>query len=177
MRLAESSGIGDHLRPEHELASEVELRLQREQLQVRLLWELALAGGERLVLHLDKGVYADTFGRIHFVLPEPPPKSPDAALTALGAQASAQVRTFAPAQQAALFARLEQDKKVRLEAAQDAFTVAAEDILRDAGSDAVARRAARHFLLFSVLRNQWDVDALEKPRPTPSANHRSNQEK
>jgi hypothetical protein len=128
-----------------------------------------LAGGERLVLHLDQGEYADTFGRIHFVLPDPPPKSPGLALAALAAQASAQVRAFAPAQQAALFARLEQDKQADLDAAQYAFTTAAEDILRDAGSDAAVRRAARHFLLFSAGYMLWDVEALEKPQPTPSA--------
>jgi len=128
-----------------------------------------LAGGERLVLHLDQGEYADTFGRIHFVLPNPPPKSPRLALAALAAQASVQVRAFAPAQQAALFARLEQDKQAGLDAAQYAFTTAAEDILRDAVSDAAVRRAARHFLLFSAGYMLWDVEALEKPQPTPSA--------
>jgi hypothetical protein len=131
--------------------------------------EATLAEGEHLVLHVNTGVYADTFGRIHFTLPDPAPKSADLALAALQAQANAQVQQFDAGEQAALFARLEQEKQAGLDNAQAVFTPAAEDILRNINGDPTARRAVRHFLLFSAGYNEWDVDALEKARPPPGS--------
>jgi hypothetical protein len=113
-----------------------------------------------VVWHLDGGAYAETFGRIHFVLPDPAPTTPDAALTALKAQVSAQMRALPASEQAALFGRLEQQKRAGLDKTQALFTSAAEDALRDADTDPAVRRAARHFLSFAMAYNDWDLEAL-----------------
>jgi hypothetical protein len=122
--------------------------------------EATLADGERVVWRLDKGAYADTFGRIHFASPDPPPTTPDAALAALRAQASAEVRKLDASEQAALFVRLEEQKAAGLTETQTVFTSAAEDALRYADADPAVRRAARHFLSFAMSYNEWDLDAL-----------------
>jgi hypothetical protein len=122
--------------------------------------EATLADGERIVWRLDRGAYADTFGRIHFTLPDPPPATPEAALAALRTQASAQVGKLDSGEQAALFARLEADKKAERSSAQTLFTTAAEDVLRNREADPAVRRAARHFLSFAMAYNDWDLDAL-----------------
>jgi hypothetical protein len=124
--------------------------------------EATLADGERVVWHLDRGAYADTFGRIRFTAPDPVATTPEAALVALRAQASAQVRKLDAGEQAALFARLEQEKEAGLAQTQTLFTSAAEDVLRDPGSDPSVRRAARHFLSFAMAYNDWDLDALRR---------------
>lgn len=120
------------------------------------------AVGERIVLPVREGLYADTFGRIPFVLPVPAPKTPEVALAALRAQTSAYVQKLNSAAQAALFARLEQDKKAGRERAAAAFTVAAEDVLHASNTGADARAAARRFLLYGMHYNLWDVDAMDK---------------
>lgn len=124
--------------------------------------DATLASGERIVLSVRDGLYADTFGRIPFVLPVPAPKTPELAQAALRTQASAHVQKLDSAAQAAFFARLEQDKKAGRERAAAAFTTAAEDMLRSANTGADARAAARSFLLYGMHYNLWDVDALEK---------------
>jgi hypothetical protein len=124
--------------------------------------EATLAEGERVIWRLDKGAYADTFGRIHFVLPDPPPKTPDAALAALRVQASAGVRMLPASEQASLFARLEQQKAAGLAESQTFFTTAAEDVLRDGNADPAVRHAARHFLAFAMAYNEWDLDAMAR---------------
>jgi hypothetical protein len=122
--------------------------------------EATLADGERVVWQLDKGAYADTFGRIHFVPPDPAPTTPEAARAALRAQASAEVRNLEASEQAALFARLDQEKAAGLTESQSLFTSAAEDALRDKDTDPAVRRAARHFLSFAMAYNDWDIEAL-----------------
>lgn len=124
--------------------------------------DATLATGERFVLPVREGLYADTFGRIPFALPQPAPQTPELALAALRAQASAHVRNLDSAAQSALFARLEQDKKSSRERAADAFTTASEDVLRAANTGPDARAAARSFLLYGMHYNLWDVDAMEK---------------
>jgi hypothetical protein len=122
--------------------------------------EATLADGERVVFDLDKGAYAQTFGRVHFAVPAPPPATPESALAALRAQASAEVRKLETSEQAALFTRLEQEKAAGLTQSQTFFTTAAEDALRDRDTDPAVRRAARHFLSFAMSYNDWDLDAL-----------------
>lgn len=125
--------------------------------------EAAFANGERLFWRLDQGEYADTFGRIRFVKPDPAPNTEAEALAALRAQAAAQVARFAPQEQLALLQRLSQDHENRRDRVQKVFTTAAEAIVRDPHADAVVRRAARHFLVSSAGYGEWEVDALEKP--------------
>ena len=122
--------------------------------------EATLADGERVIWDLDKGAYADTFGRIHFVMPDPAPPTADAARSALKAQASAEVRKLDAGEQAALFVRLEREQVAGLAGTQLLFTSAAEDALRHADTDPAVHRAARHFLSFAMSYNGWDLDAL-----------------
>jgi hypothetical protein len=120
-----------------------------------------LAGGERVVWHLDQGKYADTFGLMRFTLPDPAPKSKDAAQDALRQQVRAQVGRLNPAAQAELFTRLQLKKVSGLDEVQSIFTTAAEDALRDANTDPAVRKAARQFL-YTVGYAVYDVDAIEK---------------
>ena len=124
--------------------------------------DATLAAGERIVMRVREGLYADTFGQIPFVLPQPAPTTPELAQAALRAQTSTHVQKLDSAAQAALFARLEQDKKAGRERAAAAFTTAAEDVLRAANTGADARAAARSFLLYGMHYNRWDVDAMDK---------------
>jgi hypothetical protein len=128
-----------------------------------------LADGERLIWHLDKGAYADTFGHIHFVLPDPAPTTRDAAISALKAQVDAQVRRLDPGDQAALFDRLRQRNDAGLNKVQFLFWTAAEDILRDPKSGSAAHLAARKFLIFSSGGNYYEdqLDAMEAKLQTP----------
>jgi hypothetical protein len=128
--------------------------------------DATLADGERVIWHLDKGAYADTFGRIHFVLPDPAPTTADAATSALRAQVDAQVRRLDPGELAALFVRLRQRNDAGLNRVQFLFWTAAEDILRDPGSGSAAHLAARKFLIFSSGGNYYE-DQLEAMEATP----------
>ena len=125
------------------------------------------AHGERLVWHIDHGAYADTFGKIHFSLPQAAPATPEAALGALRAQTSAQMLGMDSATRAAIFKRLRQQFDAFARAAQTVFTDAAQDTLRDAGADAAAHRAAKDFLIFASGGGYYEdkLDAIEvKPR-------------
>ncbi len=126
--------------------------------------DATLADGERLTWHVDKGAYADTFGRIHFVLPDPAPKAPDAARSALIAQVNAQVSKFDPGEQAALFVRLRQQNDAGLSRVQSLFFSAAEATLRDGNSSVAAHRAAREFLIYASGGHYYEdqLDAMEK---------------
>ncbi len=127
------------------------------------------AHGVRLTWPLSEGEYAQTFGRIHFSMPQPAPGSEQAALAALREQAAQQVRQFPAAEQVALFETLSRNVKNDRKRDVDVFTQAAEDVLRDAAGDHAAQVAARHFLLFGAGYNVWDVDALEAARGAPPA--------
>ena len=85
--------------------------------------DATLADGERVVWRLDKGAYADTFGRIQFVAPDPLPPTPEAALVALRAQAAAGVGRLEAGEQAALFTRLQEQKAAGLTECQTLFIV------------------------------------------------------
>lgn len=124
--------------------------------------DASLATGERLVWRLDQGEYADTFGRIRFAKPVPPPKSAAEVAAALSAQAAEQVARFAPEQQLALMQHLTQDKENGRDRDQAVFKAAAESIARDANADSALHRAARQFLVSAAGYGEWEVDALEK---------------
>lgn len=121
------------------------------------------ANGERLLWHLDSGMYADTFGRMHFSLPQPPPATPESALAALRTQASEQMRKLDSSERAALFVRLRQQFEGDARQVQTLFWNAAEDTLRDANADGAAHRAAKNFLIFASGGNYYEdqLDALE----------------
>lgn len=134
--------------------------------------EALQANGERIVWHVEKGAYADTFGRMQFSPPEPPPKTEAAALAALRAQASVTVRRLDPAEQAALFIRLRQQYDAFARNVQSMFWSAAEDVLRDPQSGAAAHRAARNFLIFASGGTYYEdqLDALERSGAPSSGN-------
>jgi hypothetical protein len=125
--------------------------------------EALLADGERVVWRLGEGAYADTFGRMHFVLPQPAPATPKAALAALEAQVAAQVRTLDAGEQDPLFTKLRSEKDAGLDNVQGIFASAAEQVLRDANADPVAHKAARGFLMFAAGSTYYEdqLDAMQ----------------
>lgn len=125
-----------------------------------------LRGGERVVWKGGEGEYADTFGRLHFALPNPVPKSDAEALAALSAQATQQVRTFDSTRRAELFQRLRRQYEAGQQDVQRLFTMAAEDTLRDAQADTTAHKAARDFLIFASGGTYYD-DQLDKIEVAP----------
>jgi len=131
--------------------------------------DVLLASGERLLWHVESGAYADTFGRMRFVMPQPPPKTAGPALAALRVQASEQVRKLDSSEQAALFVRLRQQYEGNAREVQSMFWTAAEDTLRDAKADRAAHRAARNFLIFASGGSFYEdqLDALERSAGEP----------
>jgi hypothetical protein len=130
------------------------------------------ANGERIQWHVESGAYADTFGRVRYTVPVPPPKTATEALAALRTQASEQVRKFDPGEQAALFVRLRRQYEAEARQVQDMFWTAAEDTLRDASADRAAHRAAKNFLIFGSGGSFYEdqLDALENSgKPTGSS--------
>lgn len=129
--------------------------------------EATLAHGERLLWHVESGAYADTFGRMHFSVPQPAPASPEAALAVLRTQAAEQVSKLDSVERAALFVRLRQQFDAFAREVQSVFTTAAENTLHDVGADASARRAAKDFLIFASGGSYYEdqLDALEKSAP------------
>jgi hypothetical protein len=123
-----------------------------------------LADGERVVVQSATGIYADTFGRVRFSAPVPPPADQAAALAALRAQAAEQVaRMDAPAR-TALFLKLRQLHDAFARNVQSVFTLAAEDTVRDAGVDATTRAAAKDFLVLASGGDYYQnrLDAMEQ---------------
>jgi hypothetical protein len=139
--------------------------------------DATLADGERIVWHAGQGLYADTFGRIGFRRPQPPPANEQAVLAALRAQAAEQVDKLPSEQRTALFKRLRQQYDGFARQVQTVFTTAALDTLRDSSADAAAHRAAKDFLVLGGAGTYYEdqLDALEKtaaPAPAPGQNRR-----
>lgn len=128
--------------------------------------ETLLRDGERIVWKTNDGVYADTFGRLHFAPPNPAPATAESALAALRGQAADQVRGYGSGQRAALFLRLREQYDANRQNVQRLFTGAALDTLRDAGTDAAAHKAARNFLIFASGGTYYD-DQLDKIEARP----------
>jgi hypothetical protein len=126
--------------------------------------DASLADGQRLVWHVDQGIYADTFGRIRFHAPDAVPATETAALDALRTQAAAQVGDMPSQQRSALFTRLHEQYEAFARGVQAAFTTAAENTVQDPRADPDARRAAKDFLILgsggSYYQNR--LDALER---------------
>lgn len=125
-----------------------------------------LRDGERVVWKANEGIYADTFGRLHFTLPNPPSKSDAEALAALRAQTAAQVDAYDSAQRSAVFLRLRAQYAAGWQNVQRLFTTAAEDTLRDATADAGAHKAARDFLVFASGETYYE-DRLDRIEVAP----------
>jgi len=127
--------------------------------------EASLASGERLQWRANQGRYADTFGRMHFVLPQPPLASAEAARDALSAQITAQVHQFDSSERANLFTRLRELYEGNARDVQSVFRAAAEDTLRDANADASAHKAARNFLVLAAGSTYYEdqLDKIEVP--------------
>jgi len=127
--------------------------------------EASLASGERLQWRANQGRYADTFGRMHFVLPQPPLASAEAARDALSAQITAQVHQVDSSERANLFTRLRELYEGNARDVQSVFRAAAEDTLRDANADASAHKAARNFLVLAAGSTYYEdqLDKIEVP--------------
>jgi hypothetical protein len=119
-----------------------------------------------VVWKANEGIYADTFGRLHFTLPNPPSKSDAEALAALRAQTAAQVDAYDSAQRSAVFLRLRAQYAAGWQNVQRLFTTAAEDTLRDATADAGAHKAARDFLVFASGETYYE-DRLDRIEVAP----------
>lgn len=122
-----------------------------------------LVNGARLTLPAGAGLYADTFGRLRFTRPDPPPSSPDAALAALAESVRVQVAALSPDERVALFSRLATDKADDLKQAGLVFLPAAREALIDPQSAAAVRQSARGFL------SDWVTQPVLEPHPSHAA--------
>lgn len=116
-----------------------------------------LVDGERVLWHAGGGVYAETFGRLHFAPPSRSFANGDLALAALVDQVTGQVNALDAAQRTTLFAHLEADKLVGLREAGLVFLPAAKQALLDPYGDAALQLAAKRFL------SEWVVQPIEEP--------------
>lgn len=125
-----------------------------------------LRDGEQVVWNNNEGVYADSFGRLHFALPNPVPTSEEAVLGELRTQTAAQVRNLDSATRSTMFRQLREQYEANRQNVQRLFTDAALDTLRDANADAAAHKAARNFLIFASGGNYYE-DQLDKLEVAP----------
>jgi hypothetical protein len=121
--------------------------------------EATLAGGERLVWRAGEGIYADTFGRFRYMLPQPAPASGDAALAALVRMVTTQTRALSETERIGMFSNLKRDKVNERLRAGIVFLPAAKAALLDPNSDPAVRRAAKTFL------SEWVTSPTERPAP------------
>lgn len=104
------------------------------------------AGGDKITWHLDESLYAGTLGGFHFVPPDPPPASRDAARQALIAAVTRQEQALPPAEQTALFERLIAEQQRQLSDAGPVFFEAARQAVVGSAATAETRAAAKRFL-------------------------------
>ena len=121
--------------------------------------DAALAGGDVLRWPPGRGDHAETFGRIRFVKPEPPPRDADAALVALTAAVATQVRAMPEGERIELFRRLERDKVAGLNGAGLAFVPAAREAVLEPRTPAEVRKSAGRFL------SAWVTQPVDEPWP------------
>jgi len=117
------------------------------------------ADGARVVWRLAEGRYAETFGKIRFVLPQPRPVDADAALAAIAQITANQVRALPAAERQALFERLKSDKLQDLRGAGFAFLPAAREEVMAPASDPAVRLSAARFL------SEWVTQPVEEVWP------------
>lgn len=118
-----------------------------------------LANGARLAWPAGQGLYAETFGKLRFEAPNPPPRSADEALVALAESTRLQVHAMGAVDRAALFSRLSMDKSRELPHASLVFLPAAKQTLLDAQDDESARTNAHGFLSY------WVTQPVQEPYP------------
>jgi hypothetical protein len=109
--------------------------------------QATLATGERLVWRLGESIYADTIGTFRFVPPDAP-LAGDVVFDTLSRSIAEQTRALDDAKRAALFARLERDKRNDLTGAGNAFLLAAKETAIDPAASAMTRAAAERFLRY-----------------------------
>jgi hypothetical protein len=125
-----------------------------------------LRDGERVIWKNSDGAYADSFGRLHFVLPNPPPTTEADALAALQAQTTAQVGMLGSAERTRLFLRLTEQYEMNQQNVQALFADAGLATLRDPGADTAAHKAARNFLILASGGTYYE-DQLDKIEVAP----------
>ncbi len=118
-----------------------------------------LAGGEAVRFRVGGGAYADTLGRLRFDKPPRQAKDGDEALAMLVAAVTPQVRSLPPADRAALYARLREDKVARRYGAGLFFLEAAREAVLDPQGAPDVRRAAADFL------SEWVTQPVDEPWP------------
>lgn len=135
--------------------------------------EAMLAHGERLLWNVESGVYADTFGRMHFRMPQPAPANAVEALAALRAQAAEQVLGLDSHARSALFAKLREQHDAFARNVQTVFTLAAEKTVGDITVDAAARTAAKDFLILASGGEYYQdrLDAIEQAALQAASTH------
>ena len=114
-------------------------------------------GGARLAWRAGDGVYATTFGRIKFAKPASA-MSGDAAVEALAATVTAQMRTLSEDERIAMLRELRRDKQRDLTAAGTLFVPFAREILMKPDAPAGERKAASDFLWDWVTSPTVTVD-------------------
>jgi hypothetical protein len=118
--------------------------------------------GERVMFSVGKGLYAESLGRLRYQPPQTPPANADAALAALAASTTAQVRAMDPSQRAELFERLRADKEAHLMHAGLVFLPVAKEVMADARAPEAQRNAYR-FL------SEFVVQPMPEPYPSEPA--------
>jgi hypothetical protein len=121
--------------------------------------DATLAQGERIAWRAGDDVYADTFGKIAFKLPNPRPANPDAALNALADEVAANMRALDESDRSKIFERLEQNKIGGRSQAGFVFLRAAREAFVDAHAAPAVRDHARRFL------EAWVTQPVEEPYP------------
>jgi hypothetical protein len=122
-----------------------------------------LARGERVTYKPGGPPYEQTFGRLKLAAPTRPFATPDLALAALTRTVAEQVRAWPADERAALFQKLEAEKKRSLYGAGLAFTPAAAEQVSDPRTEDAPRRAARAFL------SEWVTQPVLEPYPSQPA--------
>ena len=130
--------------------------------------EATLANGARLAWPAGQGLYAETFGKLRFEAPNPPPRSADEALVALAESTRLQVHAMGAVDRAALFSRLSMDKARELPHAEPGLPAGGEaDTARCAGRRNRAYQCAR---VSFVLGHPTGAGALSaRRRLSPNA--------
>jgi len=105
-----------------------------------------LAGGERVAWRLPDSVYADTLGRFRFAPPATPYATREAALAAISAAITEQVRAYDDAQRAELFGHLMRNRHDDFKDGESVYLPAAKAVLADPAAGAETRRLAGRFV-------------------------------
>jgi len=121
--------------------------------------DATLVDGETMRWRVGGGAYAETLGRVRLAKPVPAPVDADAALEALVAQVTREVRAMPPAERAALYRRLSALKTGGRTGDGLLFLAAARQDALDAGAPPESRRAAGDFL------SDWVTQPVPEPWP------------